>query len=206
MVLLCSKRRDNLYGKSNMDCTIKNFISSIFAGIMIGIAGLIYVNLSGTWYAAILFSVGLAVICVRQYHLYTGKIGYVDKFKQIPYILLIIIGNLIGVFLVSLTSVGVPGEALVTAKLANPLWLVLFKAIGCGFLMYVAVDIYKQNQSLVGVFCCIPAFILAGFEHSIADMFFVCVSGIFNLDVIIFICTVLIGNAIGSFLHKILER
>lgn len=188
-----------------MDCTIKNFISSIFAGIMIGIAGMLYINLGGTWYAAILFSIGLAVICVRQYHLYTGKIGYIENYKQILYMLLIILGNLIGVFLVSLTTLGTPAEVIVMNKLANPLWLVLLKAIGCGFLMYLAVDIYKTKQSLVGVLCCIPAFILAGFEHSIADMFFVCVSGVFNLEIVIFIIVVLIGNAIGSLLHKLMD-
>ena len=38
---------------------MQDFIKSIFAGLMIGIAGIIYLIVPLTWVAAILFSIGL---------------------------------------------------------------------------------------------------------------------------------------------------
>ena len=77
--------------------------------------------------------------------------------------------------------------------------------MGCGFLMYIAVDIYKQKQNIIGILCCIPAFIIAGFEHSIADMFYICNAHIFNMKTLIFILIVIIGNAMGALLHKLIK-
>ena len=180
---------------------MKDFIKSIFAGIMIGIAGLIYLTIPINWIGAILFSIGLIIICLMGYNLYTGKIGYIDSYKKIPLMLKYILGNFIGVFLVSLTST-IDSSTLVEAKLQIPYWLLLLKSIGCGFLMFIAVDTYKQKNSIIGIICGIPAFILAGFEHSIADLFYFCQSGMFNWQMIIFILIVIIGNAIGALLHK----
>ena len=74
--------------------------------------------------------------------------------------------------------------------------------------MYIAVDEFKtHNRSLIGIICCVPAFILTGFEHSIADLFYLCCSGIFNLKVILFILIIMIGNAVGALAHNlIIER
>ena len=98
---------------------MQNFIKSIFAGLMIGIAGLIYLTVPLTWIGAILFSIGLIVICTMQYNLYTGKIGYIQSYKEIPTMLLYILGNFIGVFLISLTST-VDSTILVETKLQIP--------------------------------------------------------------------------------------
>lgn len=172
---------------------------------MIGIAGSVFLTIGGGWVAALLFSIGLIVICMRQYNLYTGKIGYIKSPKEIPKMLLYILGNFIGVFLISLTVVGTPAAALVAAKLTIPYWLLAIKSIGCGFLMYLAVDIYKTKQSLMGIVTCIPGFILAGFEHSIADMFYVCCSGILNWEIVPFLVIVILGNAVGALLHKLIK-
>lgn len=183
---------------------MQDFLKSVFAGIMIGIAGLVYLNVSVTWVAALLFSIGLIIICMLGYNLYTGKVGYIKSYKDLPKMGKYIIGNLLGVFLVSLTTTTSSTELMI-AKLQIPYWLLFLKSMGCGFLMYIAVDIYKQKKNIIGILCCIPAFILAGFEHSIADMFYICRSGIFNKEVIIFILIVIIGNAIGALWHKFIK-
>ena len=184
--------------------SMKEFIKAIFAGIMIGIAGLISIGAGGSYPGAILFSIGLMIIVFNGYNLYTGKIGYASSFKETPKFLMYICGNFIGTFLVSLCTT-VSTQELVLTKLSTPALLVFAKAIGCGFLMYLAVDTYKKHNSMLGVFGCVPAFILAGFEHSIADMFYILCGGIYNLKVLGFIIIVIIGNAVGALLHKLLS-
>ena len=68
--------------------------------------------------------------------------------------LIYICGNAIGTFLVAATQ-NVNTTEMVAAKLAMPWWLTLIKAIGCGILMYLAVDIYKTKQSYWGIITCI---------------------------------------------------
>lgn len=184
---------------------MKDFLKAIFAGIMIGIAGIIYISVEPKYIGAILFSIGLIIICIREYNLYTGKIGYITSIKDLPRMFLYILGNVIGVFLISQCTT-VSSVDLVESKLALPHYLVLLKAIGCGFLMYLAVDIFKQQSKLIGIIGCVPAFILAGFEHSIADILYIFRSGIYNWNALIFIIIVIIGNAIGALLHKLIKE
>lgn len=187
---------------------LNKFFRAVAAGIMIGIAGAVYLAV-GPPLGAILFSLGLILICARGYNLYTGKIGYIQKPKEAIDMLIYICGNAIGTFLVAATQ-NVNTTEMVTAKLAMPWWLTLIKAIGCGILMYLAVDIYKQGYRVyeqvsryIGIIVCIPAFILAGFEHSIADMFYIWLGGIYDWCVLEFICIVILGNAIGANLHHL---
>lgn len=73
-------------------------------------------------------------------------------------------------------------------------------------LVYLAVAVYRDKGSVIGVLLGIPAFILSGFEHSIADMFYFAASGIVSLEAFGFIWIVLFGNALGSILLFITER
>ena len=52
----------------------------------------------------------------------------------------------------------------------------------------------------MGILFCVPVFILSGFEHSIADMFYFGASGIFSLSVALFMLAVVIGNSLGGML------
>lgn len=191
---------------------MNKYLRAIAAGAMIGIAGAIYLAVGPPW-GAVLFSIGLMIICNRGFNLYTGKIGYIQKPKEILDMLIYICGNAIGTLIVAATQ-NVNTTEMVAAKLAMPWWLTLVKAIGCGFLMYIAVDTYKIKQNYWGIITCIPAFILAGFEHSIADMFYIYCSdychwgnigwdGNISWDAGVFIIIVIIGNAIGANIHHL---
>lgn len=184
---------------------MKDLIKAIFAGICIGIAGTAYVALGGGPFAACLFAIGLISIVLFDFNLYTGKIGYIKSYKDIPKMLIILLGNLIGCWLVA-TTAGVSADKIVEAKLAMPLLSVFFKSIWCGFLMFTAVDIYKEHKSLIGIIFCIPTFILCGFEHSIADSFYFFSTGTYTLQMLIFILVAVIGNAVGANLFKILLK
>ena len=73
----------------------------------------------------------------------------------------------------------------------------IVKGVMCGVLMYIAVDVYKSKGSYLGVFICVPVFILAGFEHSIADMFYISSAMMWNMDTFLFTLAILFGNLIG---------
>ena len=71
--------------------------------------------------------------------------------------------------------------------------------------MYLAVSIYKEKNNVIGIIFCIPVFILAGFEHSIADLFYFAASGIVSLKALGFIWTVILGNSIGAVILPLLS-
>ena len=77
---------------------------------------------------------------------------------------------------------------------------ILITAFFCGILMYTAVAIYKEKGSPLGIFFCVPVFILSGFEHSIADMFYFFLAGEYSLRGVGFILLVVLGNTVGGML------
>ena len=83
---------------------------------------------------------------------------------------------------------------------------ILITAFFCGILMYTAVAIYKEKGSPLGIFFCVPVFILSGFEHSIADMFYFFCARMFSGEVFLFLLLVVIGNAVGGMFIPALRR
>ena len=156
-----------------------------------------------------LFSVALLCICMKGYALFTGKVGFVPEDHGRPALQLLLaglLGNLIGTFLCGqLLRLGLPAlsdaaRTICAAKLTQAPAAALIRGVFCGILMYLAVSIWKERQSPLGIFFCIPVFILSGFEHSIADMFYFAVSGIVSLKAFVFLWLVIIGNALGAML------
>ena len=80
---------------------------------------------------------------------------------------------------------------------------VIADGILCGILIFVCVDIYKKKNTMLGVLFCVPVFILCGFEHSIADMFYVINARTFTWDAAAFLGLVVLGNAIGGLLFPV---
>ena len=188
---------------------LKCLVRAILAGMMIGIGGCVYLGCEVKWVGAILFAVGLFTIFSFRLDLYTGKVGYIfdNDRSYVPYLLVVILGNFIGCLILGLMMPLDAAVNLANAKLDNYEFLpVLFKGVLCGMLMFIAADCYKNTKSFIATFVCVPVFILAGFEHSIADMFYFCSAGAFSVESLVFIITVLIGNAIGGFLIPVCRR
>lgn len=188
-------------------------IKSIFAGIMIGIAGTVYLRVDNNLFGSFLFSIGLLVICMYGMNLFTGKVGYVliNKFNYIYELLITIVGNFIGTFLVArlvlltrFKNVNDKAIDLVNLKLNDNLLSIFILSILCGILMYIAVNNYKKINNEIGkyscIFMCVMVFILSGFEHSIANMYYISVVNMINLKSLLYILIMLLGNSVGSIL------
>jgi len=178
---------------------LKIFVSSVLAGIMISIGGLACLLSEYKFVGALIFTVGLFGIMTYSLSLYTGKVGYALEQRPIFLLelILVIVGNFIGCLMMGLAFPLDQAVASCEARLDADSLAVLFKGICCGLLVFIAVDQYKTKKSYLALFICIPAFIIAGFEHSIADMFFFSSAGMFYLDSLLFILTVILGNGIG---------
>jgi formate/nitrite transporter FocA (FNT family) len=181
----------------------KCLLRSILAGMCIGIGGCVYIVCDVKWVGAILFSIGLFTILTYGMDLYTGKVGYAvdNPPSYVKDLLVIVIGNFIGTFILGMMMPLEGAQVLVAKKLESfALMSVLFKGVLCGILMFIAADTFKTGKGPLATFICVPVFILAGFEHSIADMFYFCSAMEFSLDALAFIVVVIIGNAIGGML------
>ncbi len=190
---------------------LKRIIDGILAGIMVGIGGFVYLSMysESKVVGAVLFAVALLVICYNGYSLFTGKIGYLPlnhTKNDISVLLLGLFGNAIGTILCGLAAkVACPklcdvATLICTSKLEQSIPAALIRAMFCGILMYVAVSMFKDHKTNVGIFICIPVFILSGFEHSIANMFYFAASNIVSLKAFGYIWLIVLGNAIGGML------
>ena len=79
-------------------------------------------------------------------------------------------------------------------------------AVFCGFLMFIAVDGYKQSGSPVILFLGVGAFILCGFEHCIADMFYFSVAGMWPAQAAAAVLVITLGNSVGGILIPLAKK
>ena len=197
---------------------LKVLLRAIPAGMAIGLGGCVLmgtmsINPELKWVGAILFSVGLFVVFTFGLDLYTGKVGYMFNDKPWTYgidLLLMLVGNFIGALFIGLimpmSEQFVPGFIDARLDMLDDPIMIICKGIFCGMLMFIAADVYKNKKSYLGAFICVPVFILAGSEHSIADMFYFCAAGVFSVDMLIFILLVALGNAIGGVIIPLFQK
>lgn len=190
-----------------MKKVLTSTLNGITAGLMIVIGSSAYLAVSNKVVGAILFSVALLTICYKGYSLYTGRIGLLlDNLNKnyIGEMLLGLFGNAIGTIIfgllirVSLFTLGETATALVELKFSQNFIETLIRGVFCGVLMYVAVSVFKEKNTIAGIIFAIPTFILCGFEHSIADMAYFAIGGEFSLKAFGFIMTVVLGNTLGA--------
>lgn len=205
---------------------VKNLFSAVLAGVMISFGGAVYLACVASDKAplgAVLFSLGLSVILIMGFLLFTGKTAYLleNKPSYILYLLTVWLGNILGCALMGLLiQLSRPGLAdtardLCEKKLTQAPWQTLILGALCGILVYIAVDYFKSDNDQKSlpkyllVFTCVPAFILCGFEHSVADMFYFAASSAFSLYTvqgIVYILLVSAGNLIGAVLFHTLKK
>ena len=202
--------------KYNIEILIKSFL----AGIMIGIGGTIYLSLDNKIVGSILFAIGLFIIVVYSFNLYTGKIGYlINNFnkKYIRELIITLIGNFIGAFFVGFilkytriyTMISEKAKTLADIKLNDTLISILILSLFCGILMYLAVNTYKEVKDTgkyLAVFLGVIVFILCGFEHCIANMYYFSVSSTWSLNTLLYLLVMILGNSLGGILIPLCNK
>lgn len=184
-------------------------INSFLAALMIIIGCIVYLQVGGI-FGAILFSFALLTICSRGYHLYTGRVGLVSistgikLWEKFLYCVLILLLNFVFTYLFGtfIRNVGIGVEVaqqMCAVKLTKSALETFVDGLLCGVIMYVAVQIFLENKSVFGILIGVPVFIMAGFEHSIADMGYLSIAGYWQQDnAVPFILLVIAGNTLGS--------
>lgn len=193
---------------------IKEYIKAILAGVMIGLSGLVYLSVENKILGSFLFSFGLITILLQNWSLYTGKIGYITK-QTIKYIPTWLVGNYIGTCFVAVCAwltnpVNIYQTALTLCqnKLSQSWLAVLALSIACGIMMTLAVDGYRHTSGnrLILVIMPIMIFILSGFEHSVANMFYYNLASIWSWKVLGYIFINIIGNAVGALIIQYFNK
>lgn len=193
---------------------LKDVIYGFLSGAMISIGCAVYLACQNKYVGAVMFSVALLTICYKGYNLYTGRIGFIvnaHSKDDISSLLLGLLGNVLatmafGAMLAyAIPSLNETAVNVVSVKLTQSFASALIRATFCGILMYIAVSLYREKKTIVGIVFCIPVFILAGFEHSIADMGYFAIAGEWSLKGFGYIWTIILGNSIGAMLFPALK-
>ncbi len=191
------------------------FLKAILAGFCIGLGGVVFLALMPTNkpLGAFLFAIGLFTICTHGFNLFTGKACYIldNKPSYLGTLVVIWIGNIIGAFcmaaLMHCTRVSAAyteaAQTLVAAKNADALGSLFVLGMICNVLIYIAVDGYKSNPHEFGKYIAlifgVAVFILAGTEHSVADMFYYAAAGeLFTGNAILRLVIISLGNVVGG--------
>ncbi len=194
-----------------MKLRIREFLLAVGAGLSIAIGGTIFLSVENTVIGALLFTVGLFIIVLNGLYLFTGKVGYLvteaAKGSYVVTLVLTWLGNLVGTVIGGLVlqatrirGIGERAAQICGTKLGDSPISIFVLAIFCGILMYVAVDGYKNSNQPLILFLCVSVFILCGFEHCIANMFYFTIGNVWSMKAVGYLLIMTIGNAVGGML------
>ena len=200
-------------------------LKGILAGLAIAFGGFLFIlsttyieGEAGKIVGALLFPIGLLLVCSFSLFLFTGKIGLIFEEKQTKefYISLplMLIGNAIGAigfgyilfFIFKDTQVGVRALAVSASRLGfdnfgNYLSCFVKSAL-CGLCVYLAVKAFAFDRlkpvGIILLFVFIFLFVFAGFEHCIANMYYFSMSNSWGLNAFIDLILCILGNIVGT--------
>jgi formate/nitrite transporter FocA (FNT family) len=132
--------------------------------------------------------------------------------KKISYageVALIWLGNFLGTFFSAIlilhtriSSIAEKAKILCDAKSADGILSILILAFFCGMLMFIAADGFKSIENPIGkiaaIFLPVVVFILSGFEHCVANMFYFSLARAWNLHNFLYLLLMTLGNALGG--------
>lgn len=219
-----------------MNKYINALIRGILAGIAISFGGYLCLRTNAvtnnTILGSFLFSFGLILICNFNFNLYTGKVCYLFESNEhaadyklttkILCLAIILLGNLIGtLFFANVLRLVIADNAInlkvmetLSSSVNNKINYKWYQMIGlsffCGILVYIAVEGFKKIENNFGKYVvlilAIGGFIIMGFEHSIANMFYYFLSGNYTLVAFISLLLCVVGNSVGGLFIPLLNK
>lgn len=199
---------------------LKTFVGGILAGISIAIGGTVFLSLDNKVLGALFFTVGLFAVCTFGFNLYTGKVCYVfDNDREYALGLPVIwLGNLCGAFLTAAaeraTRIGPAlaekAAALCSVKLGDGPVSIFLLSVFCNVLIWLAVEGFKNNPHPAGkylsLFFGVAVFILCGFEHCVANMYYFSMAGMWRWKTLGWVLVMTAGNSVGGVIVPLLRR
>lgn len=198
----------------------------ILAGLSIGLGGFLFIvmtyalpNQLGTILGALLFPIGLSIVCIFKLFLFTGKIGLVFEKKQTKdfYINLplMYIGNIIGSLILGYicyaTFRNMDIFSRITAIAVNKTsfdsgyeYYLSFvaKSLITGLCVYLAVKSYGVcKNKIVGIlliFVFIAIFVYIGGDHCVANMYYFSFANKWTGYAFLNIALATLANALGT--------
>ena len=174
---------------------IKTFLLAIMAGAFIAFAGVgaTFGNVyAGKHVGAFIFPGGLAMVILAGSELFTGNCllimpllqGRIKGTDLVKNLVIVYLGNLVGAVLVSaitvfsgaFDSISQTVIATATAKANLQFFPAFLKGVACNVLVCLAVwmgfSAETAGGKILAIFFPILIFVVAGFEHSVANMFY----------------------------------
>lgn len=198
---------------------LNEFLKSVLAGLSIGLACLLFIVINNKFLGSICFSIGLIIILVRGFNLFTGKLCFLENSKPLE-LFLVWLGNFVGIILsvlfiqiTKLIEFQYVAIEIYLKKMENTVFDSFILGVFCELLINVSVipyknnkigDIFKLTSVVIGVF----AFVICGFEHCIANMFYFIMGSIEYPEMILpaFLILVVIptiGNIFGAMIYQV---
>ena len=187
------------------------FLSTVLAGDSIALGGTVFLSVENTVIGSLFFTIGLFVVYTRGLHLFMRKVCYLfdtdaSYAKALPVIWL---GNLVGTVLVAaaeqltrLAALDERARAICELKLSEPLLGAFLLAVFCNVMIYIAVEGYRSVPHELGkylaLFFGVSVFILCGFEHCVANMYYFTMGGAWSGRAVLYLLVMTVGNAAGG--------
>lgn len=182
---------------------------AILAGMCISIGCVVNLRAGGVA-GAVLFAFGLTTVIYYGLKLYTGTAGFIRRHGDWMMLTVVLLGNIVGCML-SAWLIGYaqpdcvePAANILASRLTKGPLACFLLAIGCGFIMTTAVEFARKGKMLP-LLLGVPAFILCGFTHSIADAFYFLVSPteqLLRTEVLVVYISEVLGNFVGCNLYR----
>ena len=190
------------------------FWKGVLAGVCIGLGGTIYLKVGGVA-GACLFAFGLIAVVSLGLNLFTGKSQFVWRLRANDYLWLagILALNIVGCLALALLqktpAIEEAAKGILDARLSISPLKAGAMAIGCGFIMTLAVQNAAKGRWLPLLFG-IPAFILCSLPHCVADAFYICCLPLEYAqgragDLLLFYVCIVVGNFLGCNAYRLVS-
>ena len=192
---------------------LNDFLLAMLAGISISIGCIAFLASNDKIVGSLFFVIGLFIILNFNFNLFTGKVCYAldNKPSYIAKLAIIWIGNFAGASLSALlvsatrlSSLLAAAQTIVDAKLNDTILSVFLLGILCNMLIFLAVHGYKYFDNIIAktlaLFFGVSVFVLCGFEHCVADMFYFVFAGAWSWKMLGYLLMITLGNCVGGLL------
>lgn len=178
---------------------------AVGAGFLISLGAFALLKL-GNPLGPFMFAFGLLGVCYMRQNLFTGKCGFMfaDRIRT-DNLMIILLFNLItgwiAGYLYSYLDADIVQAALSRVESWDFSFSFFVKALLCGCIMYIAVEMYKKGTPL-GIIFGVPLFIFCGLQHCVANVVYLGVARTLDWSLLLAI----IGNWAGSLLVWLLTK